>query len=181
MKRGSLLLPVLLTICSLASAFVRADAQDSIELPEIKSGRAQEYQDLRIEVVGIKRMPAYQPYWYKSERVRGAKIVAEPGFEVAVIFLRTTRLGANRGININRVSVYDASDKRYEADLVSIHSLGSRSDSPREAKEQDYEFPVIVPKNVRFSAVQLQEFKRSETRPFFVFQTLTFDVSEHNW
>lgn len=172
---------ILSSICFIILPLSCLCAQDSIELPEIKGSHSQEYQELKIEITSIKRMRIYQPYWYKTERVRGSKIIAEAGFEIALVYLRTTRLGANRSININRLYLYDSNAKKYEADLVSIYSLGARSDSPTDPKEHDYEFPVIVAKGTQFSAVQLQKFIRNETKPFFVFQNITFDVSKFNW
>jgi hypothetical protein len=156
-------------------------AQDSIRLPEIKGSHSQEYQELQIEITTIKRMKTYQPYWYKSERLRGNKITAKPGFEIALVYIQTTRLGRNRGIKINQLYLYDSNAKRYEGDLTSIYFIGSRSEAESEPKEQSYEFPVIVPEGVRFSAVQLQQFTTSNTQPFFVFQDLIFDVSKFNW
>lgn len=172
---------LLLRICFIVLPLGCADAQDSIELPELKGSHAQEYRELKIEITNIKRMQAYQPYWYKTERARGNKIVAKPGFEIALVNIRTTRLGANRGININRLTVYDSNAKKYEGDLVSIYFLGARSESANDPTEHNYEFPVVVLKGIRFSAVQLQQFSRGETKPFFVFQTITFDVSKFNW
>ena len=180
MKVGSLTL-ILLRICLIVLPLGYVNAQDSIELPEIKGSHSLEYQEIKFEIAGIKRVQVYQPYWYKTERVRGSKIIAEPGFEIALVSIRTTRLGTNRGININHLYLYDSNSKRYQADLVSIYFLGARSDSPNDPKEHHYEFPVKVVKGTQFSAVQLQQFTRNETKPFFVFQNITFDVSKFNW
>lgn len=171
---------ILSSICFIVLPLSCVYAQDSIELPEIKGSHSQEYQELKIEITGIKRMRVYQPYWYKTERVRGSKIIAETDSEIALVCLRTTRLGTNRGININRLYLYDSNTKKYEADLVSIYFLGARSDSSADPKEHDYEFPVVVAKGTQFSTVQLQQFTRSETKPFFVFQNITFDVGKFN-
>jgi hypothetical protein len=149
---------VFLTACFIVLPFSRVNAQDSIELPEIKGSNSQENQELKIEITGIKRMQAYQPYWYRTERMRGSK-----GFKISNLYL------------------YDSTSKRYEADLISIHFIGTRSESEFDPKEHDYEFPVIVPKGTQFSAVQLRRFTSSETRPFFVFQNLTFDISKFDW
>lgn len=176
-----------LTLVFLAACFIVVvppiyiNAQDSIELPEIKGSHSQDNQELKIEITGIKRMQAYQPYWYRTERVRGSKIIAQPGFEVALIRIHTARLGANPGFKISNVYLYDLNSKKYEADLISIHFIGSRSESEFDPKEHDYEFPVIVPKGTQFSAVQLRRFTSSETRPFFSFQNMTFDISKFDW
>lgn len=180
MKVRSLIL-ILLAVCFIVLPCGVAEAQDSIELPDIKGSHSQEYKEIKIEITSVKRMRTYQAYWYRTERPRGRKITADPGFEVAVICIHTTRLGANAGININRLSLYDADAKKYEADLASIYFLGTRSDSPGDPKEHDYEFPVIVGKGIQFSAVRLQQFTRNDTKPFFVFQNIIFDVSKFNW
>ena len=172
---------VLLAAYFIVLPLSRVYAQDSIELPEIKGSHSQENQELKIEIKGIGRMLSYQPYWYRTERVRGSKIIAQPGFEIALIRLRTTRLGVNPGFKISNLYVYDSAGKKYEADLVSIHFIGTRSDSEFDPKEHDYEFPVIVHKGTQFSAVQVRRFISSETRPFFTFQNLTFDISKFNW
>lgn len=172
---------VFLAACIIVLPLSRAQAQDSIELPEIKGSHSQENQEIKIEITGIKRMQSYQPYWYRTERVRGAKIVAQPGFEIALIGVHTTRLGANPGFKISNLYVYDSAAKKYEADLVSIHFIGTRRESEFDPKEHDYEFPVIVPKGTQFSAVQVRRFISSETRPFFTFQNITFDISKFNW
>ncbi len=74
-----------LTICFIFLPFSSVGAQGSIELPEIKGSYFQVYQDLRIEITAIKRMDEYQAYWNNSERARGRKLVAEPGFEIALV------------------------------------------------------------------------------------------------
>lgn len=181
MKSSRSLLIVSLTVSFIVLSSGYVNAQDSIELPEIKGSHLLEYQSLKIEIVGIKRMLSYQPYWYKSDRVRGNKIVAKPGFEIALVRIQSTRLGANRGIKINHLYLYDTNSRSYEGDLVSTYFLGARSDSELDPKEHNCEFPVIVPKETRFSAVRLQQFTTSETRPFFVFQNLIFDISKFNW
>lgn len=180
MKGRSLTL-VFLSICFNVISFIYVNAQDSIELPEIKGSSFQEYEELKIEITGIKRMQTYQPYWKKTGRVRAPKITAEPGFEIALVCIHTTRLGVNRGIKINHLYLYDSNSKKYEADLLSIFFLGTLSDSETDPKEHDYEFPVIVPSGIQISTVQLQKFTTNETRPFFVFQNLTFDLTEFNW
>ncbi len=180
MKARSLTL-AFLTVCFILLPFSYVNAQDSIELSEIKGSHSQENQELKIEITGIKRMQAYQPYWYRTERVRGSKIIAQAGFEIALVRIHTTRLGANPGFKISNLYLYDLTSKRYEADLISIHFIGTRSESEFDPKEHDYEFPVIVPKGTQFSAVQLRRFTSSETRPFFAFQNLTFDISKFDW
>lgn len=181
MKNRSLML-ALLTACMIVLPFGSAAAQeDSIELPEVKGSYAQEYQKLKIEITAIKRIRTYQPFWHKSGRSRGNKIVAEPNSEIALVTIHTTRLGSKSGFNISQLYVIDSNSKKYETQQMSNYFLGTRSESGADPAEHDYEFPVIVPKETRFSAVQLRSFVASEAKPFFIFQNLTFDVSGFNW
>lgn len=157
-----------------------AAAQESIDLPEIKGAFSQEYQELRIEITGIKRMQEYQPHWRSSERSRGRKIVAEPGFEIALVNINAKTLGAKSGINVNSLYLRDSKGNEYEARARPFF-IGAHSESGFDSKEQNYEFPVIVPKGTQFSAVQLRQFIVKDTQPFIVHQKITFDVSEFRW
>ena len=181
MKNQTLTL-TFLTTCLIILSFGCVSAQeDSIELQEIKGSHSQEYQALKIEVTAIKRIRMYQPYWHKSGRPRGGKIVADSGSEIALVSIRTTRLGTKPGFNINQLYIIDSSAKKFETSQMSNYFLGTRSESGADPTEHDYEFPVIVPKETRFSAVQLRSFVANETKPFFIFQNLTFDVKGLGW
>lgn len=170
-----------LTAILFAAADKRVSAQDSIELPEIKGTSVQEHQSLKVTITAIKRLRSYQPFWYKSGRPRGGKIVAAPGFEIALVSIRTMRMSAKAGFNISQLSVIDAQSKVYETEQMANYFLGARSESEADPVEHDYEFPITIPKDTQISAVRLRSFIASETKPFFIFQNLTFDVAEFKW
>jgi len=178
--KHKLLSIIFLTICFIFLPFSSISAQGSIELPEIKGPHFQVYQDLRIEITGIKRMDEYQAYWHNSERVRGRKLVAEPGFEIALVRINTKRLGDNPGISVNTLFLYDSKGMEYVAQTRTFF-LGTRGESGIDPKEHNYEFPVPVPKGTQFSAVQLRQFIVKEIQPFVVHQKITFDVREFAW
>lgn len=179
MKHKSLSL-VFLTICFIFQTFGIVSAQAGVELPEIKGAHFQVYQDLRIEIAGIKRMNEYQSYWHNSERPRGKKLIAEPGFEIALVQINTKRLGDNSGISVNNLFLFDSKGREYEARARAFF-LGTRSESGIDPKEHVYEFPVQVPKGTQFSAVQLRQFIVKKEPPFAVHQKITFDVREFAW
>ncbi len=169
-----------LTACFILVPFCYVGAQSGIELPEIKGSHFQVYQDIRIEITAIKRMGEYQAYWNNSDRVRGKKLIAEPGFEIALVKINTKRLGENPGIKINSLYIFDSKGKEYEAKTRAF-TLGTRGESSLDSKELDYEFPVQVPKGVQLSAVQLRQLTLKDVEPFAIHQKITFDVREFVW
>ena len=179
MKHKSLSL-FFLAACIIFLPFRLVGAQSGVELPEIKGSHLQVYQDIRIEITAIKRMNEYQSYWQNSERARGRKLIAEPGFEIALVKINTKRLGDNPGISVNSLYIYDSKGKEYEAKTRAF-TLGTRGESAVDSKDLDYEFPVQVPKGTQFSAIQLRQITVKETEPFAVHQKITFDVREFIW
>jgi hypothetical protein len=169
-----------LTICFIFLIFGIVFAQAGVELPEIKGPHFQVYQDLRIEIAGIKRMNEYQSYWHNSERPRGKKLIADPGFEIALVQINTKRLGDNPGISVNSLYLFDSKGREYEARTRTFF-LGTRAESGTASKEHVYELPVQVPKGTQISAVQLRQFIVKETQPFVVHQKISFDVREFAW
>ena len=125
-------------------------------------------------------MREYQPYWRNSERARGRKITAEPGFEIALVNINAKSLGAKSGINVNNLYLRDSKGNEYEARSRPFY-IGAPDESGFDSKEQNYEFPVIVPKGTQLSAVQLRQCIVKDTHPFIVHQKITFDVSEFRW
>jgi len=164
-----------LTTCIIFLPFICVAAQESVDLPEIKGSHSQEYQELRIDIIKIVRMEEYQPYWQSdSNRARGRKRKAAPGFEIALVYIHTKRLNDKQaGISVN-LYIYDVKGKEYEAQ-TRMFTLGI------DPKEQNYEFPVEVPKGTQFSAVQLRHSIIKEVPPFVVGQKITFNVSEFSW
>ncbi len=171
---------VLITTCLVLLSVNYAPAQDSVEMPEIKGSHSQIYQEISVEITGIKRLPEYQRYWHKTNRPRGRKIIPEPGFEIALVQLHTKRLGENPGFFSSQLYVFDSSGKQYASDSGTFF-IGTRTESKNDPKEHDYEFPVIVPKGRQFSAVQLLQFVMRETQPYVVHQKITFDISGFSW
>ena len=175
-------LPALLFLsaCFIFLPFCYVGAQSGIELPEIKGAHFQVYQDIRIEIIAIKRLGEYQAYWHNSERVHGKKLIADPGFEIALVKINTKRLGDNPGISVNSLYIFDSKGKEYEAKTRTF-TLGTRGDSSLDSKELEYEFPVQVPKGTQFAAVQLRQLTVKDVEPFAIHQRITFDVSEFVW
>lgn len=169
-----------ITTCLIFSSLSYAKAQEGIELPEIKGFYSQDYQKLKIEITGIKRIEEYQPCWQNSGRPRGHKIKAEPGFEIALVQIHTKMLGDTPGINVNHLYIYDSKGKVYEA-LIRSLIIGTNGESKLDLKENDYKFSVIVPRGTQFSAVQLSQSIVRDTQPFIVNQKITFDVNEFGW
>ena len=179
MKDGllKLLLPA---VCCTLFLCGCARAQVNIELSEIKGESSQIYRELKIEITGIKRLEEYQPLWHDSGRPRGRKIIAESGFEIALVQIKVTRIGENPGISINRLSVYDFRGREYEAQTRAF-IIGTGDDSKSDTKETNYEFPTVVARGIRFSTVQLQHFLVKDEQPVIKYQKITFDVSQFNW
>jgi len=174
MKHNTLRL-FFLTTCIIFLPFICAGAQESVDLPEIKGSHSQDYQELRIEVTKIMRMEEFQPFWQSnSNRARGRKVVAKPGFEIALVSIHTKRLSDKpASISVN-LYIYDVKGNEYVAHTRSF-TLGI------DPKEEDYKFPVEVPKGTQFSAVQLRHSIIKEVPPFVVSQKITFNVSEFSW
>src|SRR5262245_15701795 len=103
-------------------------AQQPVELPEIRGSYSQEYAGLKIEITGIDRVEEYQMYFPKTRTPRFPKFVAEPGNELAVVHIRTERLGVKPGIGIAALLLQDTQGQQYES---SIHSFSIGSGSER--------------------------------------------------
>lgn len=171
---------LLLAICFIPLTLNRAGAQESVELPEIKGSYSQVYQEFKIEVTGIKRLKQYQPVWRESGRPRGHKIVAEPDSEIALVQLKVQRLGNKNGIGISHLYLYDSNNREFEAQTRAF-VLGASDKPALNSKNDNYEFPVMIPKGLRFSAVQLRHISVKETQPLTVCQKITFDISPFSW
>ncbi len=117
------------------------------------------YQGLKIEIAEIKRLKVYQPVWRESGRPRGRKIVAEPDFEIALVQLKAQDLGNKRGISVSHLYLYD-SDRREYAAQTRAFFIGASDESNIDSKKDSYEFPVMIPKGTRLTAVQLWQFTR---------------------
>lgn len=160
-------------------SFNCVEAQESIELSEIKGSYSLIYQDFKIEVTGIKRLKEYQPVWRESGRPRGHKIVADPDSEIALVQLKAKRLSDKRGISVSNLYLYDSKKSEYEAQTRAFF-IGTSDESKIDSKKDSYEFPVMIPKGTRLTAVQLWQFTVKETQPLTV-QKITFDVSQFGW
>lgn len=167
-------------VCCNLLLCVCVKAQENIELEEIRGSNSQIYQEFRIEITSIKRLTEYQPVWRESGRPRGRKIVAEPGFEAALVSIKARKLGENSGISINNLCLYDFSGNEYQSQTRAFF-IGASDESKSGQIENQYEFPVIIPKGMRFAAVQLQHFQVKETQPVIQHQKITFDVSQFDW
>lgn len=168
-----------LAICFVLLSFNCIDAQESIELAEIKGSDSMVYQEFKIEISGIKRLKEYQPVWRESGRPRGHKIIAEPGSEIALVQLKAKKLGDKNRISVSHLYLYDSKRKEYEAQTRAFF-IGAAKESKIDSKNNVYEFPVMIPKGTRLTAVQLWQFTVKEIQPLTV-QKITFDVSQFGW
>lgn len=168
-----------LAICFVFLSFNYIDAQENIELVEIKGSDSLVYQEFKIEISGIKRLKEYQPVWRESGRPRGHKIVAEPGSEIALVQLKAKKLGRKSGISISNLYLRDSKRMQYEAQTRAFF-IGANNESKIDSKNDVYEFPVMIPKGTRLTAVQLWQFTVKEIQPLTV-QKITFDVSQFDW
>ena len=163
-----------LTTCIIFLPFICAGAQENAELPEIKGTHSLDYQELKIEIIKIVRMESYQAHWSNSDRPRGPKVTAKTGFEIALVKIHTKPL-SDKPVNISvDIFIYDLKGNEFKATARKC-TLGV------DQKEQNYEFPVEVPKGTQFSTVQLRHSIEKDAPPFFISQKITFNVSEFNW
>ena len=167
-------------VCCNLLLCVSVKAQENIELEEIRGSNSQIYQEFKIEITSIKRLAEYQPVWRESGRPRGRKIVAEPGFEIALVNINARKIGGNSGISINNLYLYDFSGNEYQAQTRAFF-IGANDEFKSGQIENQYEFPVIITKGIRFAAVQLQHFQVKEIQPVIQHQKITFDVSRFDW
>lgn len=152
-------------------------AQQPVALPEIKGSYLQEYEGLKIEIIGVDRVKEYQMYYPKTQVPRLPKFVAEPGNEIAVVHIRTERLGMKPGVGIAALLLRDTQGHEYESSIHSS-SIGSGSErSLNDPKIHDYEFPVEVPKGIWLSEVQLVHHIYRDESPQWMVQKLTFNLS----
>lgn len=167
-------------VCFTLLLYGGVKAQENIELAEIRGSNTQIFREFKIEITAIGRLAEYQPVWRESGRPRGRKIVAEPGFEIALVSINARKLGANLGVSVNSLSVCDFGGNEYQAQTRAFY-IGANDEAKSGQIEYQYEFPVVIPKGIRFSAVQLQHFQVGEGEPVIQHQKITFDVSRFDW
>ncbi len=168
---------ILLVIIYLNLLILQVKAQEKYNPPEIKGSYSQIYQELEIEITDLQRMKEYQAYFPNSSQPRGKKIIADDGFEVAVVHLHTKRVGDKSGVSLYGICLLDSKGTKYEGNLKGAF-IGTGSESRFDPKEHDYEFPVVIPKGVKLSAFQLWQPIHREIQPYIVIQKITFDISK---